>query len=291
MNRLIGVLLVIVSGTAYGTMPIFAKFAYRSGVTPVSLLFIRFLLAGLVMILWMLIRGIPFPRGKTLLGLFLTGAGIYAGQALTYFTALSLAPAATIAILLCLGPALTMILSVIFLRHPVTRVDLCALAFALIGTMLVIDPKDFAIGGHPLGIVFGLISVSINACYILVGTKIMRRTDAFSATAIVIASTSVTFGGMAAVQGMPLPATMTGWSCIIAIAFICTILAIMTFFEGLKRIGPVKAGMLATSEPVTAVIFACLILGEVLTTRKIIGGLMVLTTAILLARKEAMADK
>src|SRR5258708_12084312 len=85
MQRRIGVLLIIISAASFGTLPIFTRLAYRAGAEPVTLLALRFALASIVMVAIIAARKIPFPRGRTLLGLFLMGAIGYVGQSLASF--------------------------------------------------------------------------------------------------------------------------------------------------------------------------------------------------------------
>lgn len=283
MNRIIGVGFIVVSSIAFGAMAIFAKWAYQAGVSPISALFLRFTLAGIFMLTVMFLRKIPFPRGKTLFGLFLMGFIGYTGQSFSYFTALTLAPAGMVAILLYLYPVLVTILSLIFLKHRMTRLDVIALLLALIGTALVIGME---IGGKPLGIAFGIAAALIYSIYIIAGTNITRHTDAFAASTVIILSTSLSYGILGIAQGIHLPTTPVGWGAVTAIALISTVVAIVTFFAGLKRIGPVNASMLSTLEPVVTVALSSLIFGETITASKIIGGAMILVTAILLAQRE-----
>src|SRR5512136_1863807 len=93
MHYLVGVFLILISGSSFGTLAIFARLAYEDGVTPVTLLFLRFVIASPCMLSIMWLRRIPLPRGRVLLGLALMGGIGYVGQALSYFTALTLIPA------------------------------------------------------------------------------------------------------------------------------------------------------------------------------------------------------
>ena len=79
-NRLIGMAYIALSATAFGVMPFFANLAYRSGVTPTSLLFLRFGIAAVLMWALLLYKHNPLPRGKTLLGLMLMGGGVTRGS-------------------------------------------------------------------------------------------------------------------------------------------------------------------------------------------------------------------
>src|SRR5260370_7934181 len=135
-QRLIGVLLIIISAASFGTLPIFTRLAYRAGAEPVTLLALRFALASIVMVAIIAARKIPFPRGRTLLGLVLMGAIGYVGQSLAYFTALTMASAALVALLLYLYPPLVTLLSAIFLKEHLTLAKLSSLPFAPLGPPL-----------------------------------------------------------------------------------------------------------------------------------------------------------
>jgi drug/metabolite transporter (DMT)-like permease len=61
MISAVGPALCLLSAAFFGAMPIFGKFAYEAGVTPGTLLLVRFSLAGLVLALLLLVR--PSLRG------------------------------------------------------------------------------------------------------------------------------------------------------------------------------------------------------------------------------------
>jgi drug/metabolite transporter (DMT)-like permease len=60
MDRLIGVFLVALSAACFGTNAIFARMAYDAGANASTFLFIRFVIASLVMFLIMTARGLNF---------------------------------------------------------------------------------------------------------------------------------------------------------------------------------------------------------------------------------------
>jgi len=288
MHYLFGVFLILISGSSFGTLAIFARLAYEDGVTPITLLFLRFGIASLCMLLVILIKGVPFPRGYLLLGLALMGGIGYVGQALSYFTALTLIPAGLVALLLYLYPAIVTLLAVIIFKETLSKWKMIALLFALGGTVLTIGPAG---GGQFLGIVFGLSAAFIYSVYILVGSKITKQVTAIQSSSVVIVSAAIVSGGLVAIQGPAFPATTSGWVSVIAIALISTILAIMTFFAGLGRVGATNASTLSTVEPVVTVALAALILGETISIMRILGGLMIILAVIILARTEAPVNE
>ncbi|NLI93072.1 MAG: DMT family transporter [Peptococcaceae bacterium] len=171
MDRIIGIILVAVSAAAFGISPIFARFAFSSGTTPVTLLFFRFIIAAFIMLMIMFFKRITFPRGKTLLGLILMGSLGYVGQSFSYFTALTYASASLVALLLYLYPILVTILAVLVLKEKVTKTQILALIIALIGTVLIIG---FEIKGQFTGIVLGLSAACIYSVSLTLHKKCSR---------------------------------------------------------------------------------------------------------------------
>jgi drug/metabolite transporter (DMT)-like permease len=239
------------------------------------------------MVTVMAIKGIAFPRGRTLISLTLMGSLGYVGFSLAFFTALTMAPAGLVAILLYLYPAFVTILATIFLKKPVTMLKCVALSMTFGGTILIIGLDSG--NGQVLGIVLGITAAVLYSIYIVVGSKVILNAGAFPASTVVIISAGVVFSGVVAVKGVQFPATLTGWISVFAIALVSTALAIVTFFAGLKKIDPANASMISTLEPVVTIMLAVFVLGEAMTIPKILGGIMILTAVVLLARSEAKA--
>ncbi len=288
MQDLIGVLLIIVSGISFGAAAIFARFAYEAGTNPITLLFLRFGISSLCMLFITGLRSAPFPRGRILLGLILMGAVGYFGQSFCYFTALTYTPAGLVALLLYLYPAIVTILAVAILKETVSKRKILALMLALVGTALTIGPAG---GGEPLGIVLSLGAALIYSVYILIGSKIIEQGTAIPSSTVIITSATVMYGGLIAIKGASFPTTWFGWTSVGAVALISTVLAIVTFLAGLKRVGPTNAATLSTIEPVVTVMLAALVLDEAITPLRVAGGIMILAAVILLTRSRVGVRK
>ena len=207
----------------------------------------------------------------------------YGGQSFCYFTALTFIPSGTVAILLYLYPALVTGLSILFLNQKITLIEICALILALSGTVCVVGLKA---GGQAAGYIFGVSAAFIYATYIIVGTKTLKNTDAFVSSAVIITTAAILYFGVIVFQDPVFPSTLAGWVAASMVAIVSTIIAIVFFFAGVKKIGPVHASMLSTVEPVVTVLLAWVFLGELLGVYKIIGGIMVLAAGMLLAKKQ-----
>ncbi len=283
MRQLVGIGLVVVSGMAYGAMPVFAHYAYASGVTPTTLLFLRFSIAAVVLLAVLALRGVPLPRGRTLLVFVLLGALGFGGISFSYFTALTLIPAGLVALLLYIYPALVTLLAALLLKEKLTRVRLLALGLAVGGSILTIGEVSGAV--NPLGIVFAIAAALIYSGYILATDHFSAETSALQSTTVVICGAALVYTVAVLLQGPALPGTAAGWAGAVALALLSTVLAIGGFFAGMARIGPTNAALISTVEPVTALLLAALLLEEPLTPLRLLGGGLIITAVLLLTRR------
>jgi drug/metabolite transporter (DMT)-like permease len=283
MRKLQGILFIMVSAISFGAIALFARIAYEAGSDPISVLFFRFSIASVVMIPFVFARNTTFPRGRFLLGLMLMGGLGYVGQSFCYFTALTMASAGLVAILLYLYPAIVALFSALLFKERFTGLKVLALVLALAGTVLTIGPEG---RGQPLGIALAMTAPFIYSTYILVGSRITKEVGILSSSAVVMISASLVFGGLVAAKGLNVPHTAAGWGSVFTIALVGTVVAIITFFAGLERIGPTNASVLSTFEPVTTVVLAAVFMGETVGPLRIAGGALILMAVVLLAKGE-----
>jgi len=280
-----GVALVVASATAFGAMAIFARRAYADGIDTATLLALRFGIAALLMLGYAWLRGTRWPRGRDLALLVALGAVGYAGQAASFFTALTLAPAGLVALLLYLFPAMVALLAAWRLRERLPPPRIAALLLALAGSALTVGPALGGAGGaSSAGIAFAILAAAIYAVYIVAGTGVAQRVEPVAMATVVIASAAVVFGGVALARGPVLPGSAGGWAAVVAIALVSTVAAITLFFAGLARVGPTRAATLSTVEPVVTIALAALVLDERLTGWQLAGGAMILVAVAAFAR-------
>jgi len=288
-----GIAYVVASAAAFGAMAILARIAYASGVDTPTLLALRFAIAAATMVAIALIRRTPLPRGSSLGALILLGALGYGGQAFSFFTALTLAPAGVVALLLYLHPALVALLAAFFLHERLTRVKAWALAIALAGTVLTIapavGPSAADEGGARIaaGVGFAIAAAVFYSFYIVAGAWLGRLVAPWPMSTIVIASAAAVFAVAAVSRGPAWPQSAAGWLAVLAIALVSTVAAITLYFAGLERVGPTRAATLSTFEPVVTVTLAALVLGEAIAPIQIAGGVLILVAVALLARAGA----
>lgn len=282
MKKLTGILLIAVSAASFGTLAIFGRYAYADGMNIYSVLFLRFGISALFMLMIALLRKESLPRGRVLAQLVGMGALGYVGQSFLYMNAINYASAGLVALLLYLYPFFVTILAALFLHEKVNKTKVAALILALTGTALTVGP----VSGQLPGVIMAVTAAVIYSIYIIVGTHVMKHVSPVQSSAVIFASAGAVYGLLTFFNGLSLPASGPGWASMLGIIVISTIIPVVTFLAGLERIGPTNAAMLSTLEPVVTVLLAAWLFQETLPVLVMAGGGLILFAVILLTRSE-----
>lgn len=291
-----GTALCLVSAACFGAMAVFGKFAYEDGVTPASLVLLRFAMAAVVMLALLRLRpslrsaepssgAVPAPRRlprRVLLTALGLGAIGYATQASLFFAALERTDASLVALVFYTYPALVTLAAALLGRERLTPARVAALGVASCGTLLVLlGTGGVPVDGVGVGLAFGC-AVTYTA-YILVADGVVHRVPPVVLSALVMTGATVALAARAVVSGgVDLGFGAAGWFWIACIAVVSTVVAVLTFFAGLRRVGPSTAAILSTAEPVVTAALAAVALGEVLAPVQLAGGLLVLASVAVL---------
>jgi len=277
-----GALLCLLAAVAYSVTAPFAKVAYAAHVNVLTLLAVRYVIAAIFF--WVLIirtgRGLP-PRSTITRGLLL-GMICQAGQTFLFASALTRIDASLAILLLYAYPVMITVAAVLIGRERFTLRRLIALAVASAGVALVLSgPRGGT--GDMLGIVLALGAAAVYTVTILTGHAILRATPPFTLAALVATGAAMTFttAGVAT-RGFRFDFRPWGWLPIIGLALCASVLATVSNYAGISRVGPTVASILGTMEIPLGVFIATLLLGERLFPLQIVGGLLVLSAVLLL---------
>ncbi|HEY7123738.1 MAG TPA: DMT family transporter [Ktedonobacterales bacterium] len=289
----LGVALILISAAGYGTQAIFARLAYAAGVNVATLLLLRFLLSIAVLWLILLLRGrwrhawgvLSQPkRGVKLLALGM----IFAGNSAAFFTALTYLHIAVVELLLYLYPGIVLILSALFLHERLSGRKIIALMLALAGSALTVGPPGsvalpgIAGGKVVLGLVIAASTGLIYASYIVWGTRLTTGIPADVSGVVSMTGTALVFVvGALLGDGASLQFSSGAWPAIGAVALFSTVIATSFFLAGLERLGPSRAAILATVEPVVTLMLATLVLHDPPRWFQVVGGILILLAVVL----------
>jgi drug/metabolite transporter (DMT)-like permease len=272
--------MVLGSATGFGTLAIFAKLAYASGLGTEQTLAFRFLLAAIGMLLLAVVIGqnpLRLNRNQ-LVTLLALGGLVYTGQSLTYFVALRSLPASLVVLIAYIYPSLVVVAGWLFLRRSVSKWHWIALAASFAGVAMLVGGTRFEFSW---AVVLAIASPTIYTGYILIGERVMTSVPAVAASAVIMSGAALAFCLLAALNHeLALPRNASGWAVGIGIALFPTMLAISLFMAGLPRVGAARAALLSTVEPVITVLLAVVLLGDRLSAAQVGGGVLVLLAVI-----------
>ncbi len=286
-SRLVGAGLCAASAFGFATLSIFAKLAFAEGLSLTGFLSLRFGGAALLLLIilgWRQGRAI-FPDRRLVLALFLLGGLGYFTQSSLYFLGLQRIPASLSSVLLYVYPVFVALnMWVVEGRKP-ARLEMGAMALALVGATLTASPWDALRGVGPdlLGVLLVLGAAAGYGVYIVVSNRYVHRAGPLISTAWVALGASVSFGLTGAGHphlgraGHPRAAAL-----LLGLIVFSTILPLATFFAGMRRVGPTAASLLSTLEPVFTIALAAMVLGEALTRSQWMGGALILAAVVLL---------
>lgn len=262
---------------AFGTLAIFAKFAYAEGARPLPLLATRFAMATILLLVFNLVtkRSLALPRTKLFRLLALGGLG-YGLESSLFFAALERAPASLVGLIFYSYPIWT---NIVGLATKLERFRSSTLVALLIGTTGVVS--IFSIPRiDPTGAALALASAVAVAIYFLLAQIFQRGVEpavaaTYTAAGAALATAS---GALIGRQGMVLAALPSAVGLAVA-----TAVAFIFMYAAIARIGSSRTSIAAMLEPVTTLVLAAIFLGEVLSARILVGaGLIVATLPILI---------
>ncbi len=285
-SRWAGTVLVALSAGGFASLTILAKIALDSGMSLTTILSLRFGGAALILAIFLRLlrrRKIYFGRQLTII-LFLLGAIGYAGQSTLYFSALARNPASVTALLLYVYPIIVALLEWVFNRRPPTTRQWLAMGISSLGVVLIMGTAQPSIGSIDLlGVVFVLGSATWYAGYIFISSRHIQKAGPWVSTTWISlgAAFSFTFVGWI-VGNLDYQLSIEAVGIVLAMIIFSTILALGTFLAGVDRVGPTRASLLSTLEPVFTVLLAVFLLGEQPTIPQIVGGMFILVAVTLL---------
>lgn len=188
-------------------------------------------------------------------------------------------------LLLYLAPALVTLGAALWLDDPLTRTKLAALVMSFAGCFLIVEGfRPGNLGANLAGIGFGLASAIAYGSYSLMAKRLMRT---YSAGTLMVWYLVIGATGLLIVKLAMSPTEWPSLGASAGIALYCgvmiTVLPVALYSYGLHRMPSSEASIVATIEPVMAMVLAYSVLGERLGAIQLVGALCVIGGVVSLA--------
>jgi drug/metabolite transporter (DMT)-like permease len=148
-------------------------------------------------------------------------------------------------------------------------------------------------GADAVGVAMGIGAALAYTTYILVADSVVADAPPLAFSAVIACGAFATFLVVSLATGsLDLGFAPIGWLWLAAIAVLSSIVPVLAFFAGLRRVGPSTASILCTVEPPVTVTLALLVFGQGLGPVQLVGGALVLSAIVLLqARPRARRER
>jgi len=261
-------------------------------VGPYSAAFLRFAIASVFLCLAAIkMEGrLPRLRRRQLLPVFLLGmTGVFAYNVF-FFKGLKLIEAGRAAIIIANNPICIALFSALLFRERLTGSRLAGILISITGAVVVITRGDWHMigsGAVGWGELFILGCVASWVTFSLLGKVLLAEMSPLA---------SVLYAAVCGAVCLALPAWQEGilvawsayrpidWAALFYLGFFGTVLGFVWYYQGIQRIGAMKAGVFINFVPVSAIIFSFFILHEPLTLSLLFGAAMVLSGVYLTNR-------
>ncbi len=294
-RRGMGPLLIILAGCFWGSMGIFVRRLAEAGFSSAQIVSIRVTLAAVCFCALLAVKDRSgFRIAARDIPLFLgLGLGSILFFTVCYFTAITMMPLSTAAILLYTSPIWILLMSVLFFREKLNGRKLLALALAFAGCVLVSGISGEGISAA--GLLVGLGSGIGYGLYSILGTVALRRYSPYTVTAYTFVFAAA--GSWAVCAPADLAARFAAAPDLPSLLLFCALTALVTavipflcYTLGLRTVEASRAGILATVEPLVAAVVGITVFHEPLTLLSGAGILLILVAVVLLNRKDKKPD-
>ncbi len=269
-----GTLAIVGSSLGYGALAVLAKLALEAGVGVLPLLTWRFLIGGALVWLFVLGTGRPAPPGARAAGA--VGLGVlYAGNSFAFMIGLERLPASLASLVFFTYPAVTVLLARLLGTEPLSATRVLSLALATSGCALILGGG--LTGVDPVGVAWVLLGVALISAFILASHPILSRVPPLGGTAVLLSTAAAVLGLAAlATTGVGVPLAPRPVALLVALGLVSTAVPVTLFLLGIQWIGPGRASILSTMEPVVTVALAAIVLDERLSGGQLLGGALIL---------------
>ena len=248
-------------------------------VGPFSAAFFRFLIASVFLLVFTYrIEGrLPLPGKRQMIPVFLLGmTGVFLYNVF-FFKGLKLIHAGRASIIIAGNPIFITLFSAYFFKEKLNLIKGAGIVISVVGAVIVISKgnlNEIVNGGVGLGEIFIFICVLSWVAYSLIGKAVMNGLSPLASVTHSTLIGTVLLFFPAVVEGMFKDFsgyTPDAWLGIFYLGFFGTVIGFVWYYEGIKKIGAMRAGLFINFVPICAVVLAFFMLDEPITLSLVIG--------------------
>ena len=178
------------------------------------------------------------------------------------------------------APVFVIILSPIILKEKLNTRKIIGITLSMLGLFLILNLNGFSIGdsyNHLKGIALGLSAAVLYASVILLN-KFIRNLSGFETTLIQLSLAALILFPYLIVQGSFSLGyiTIKQWILVFILGVVHTGIAYFLYFTSIKELKGQSVAIISYIDPISAVFFSIIFLGEAVSLTQIVGGVLIL---------------
>lgn len=206
---------------------------------------------------------------------------------LTYMKAIEHTNSGTATILQYTGPVMIMVLTCGLEHRLPSKKEVAAIIMAVLGTFLLATHGDITtMVITPMGLFWGIMAAVTLVAYTMIPVKLINKFGSIPVTGYGMVFGGIVLAMITKVWEADIPSQPSFFMAFAGIVIFGTVVAYTMYLYGVTLIGPVKASMIASIEPVAATVFMIVWLKEPFHYMDFFGFACIFTTVFLLLKKE-----
>lgn len=187
------------------------------------------------------------------------------------------------------SPVILVVLSCVFLGEKLNLKTVLCFIVAVIGMVLIIDPKTlFGEGGSIMGVLLGLIAAVFYAVVVLLNMFIKNVSGIKRTFLQFLAAATLLLPYVLFTNGINiLSLNSDGLISLLILGIVHSGVAYCIYFSSVKNLKGSEVAVLSYIDPLVAVIISFVFLKEPFSLPQAIGGLLILTSSLLINKKRA----
>lgn len=263
----IAVLLVIIAGTAWGMIGYFVRTLQSQGISSMQIVAIRMVISAVLFCIYALLfnRRLYLIKLKDIWCFLGTGMLSVTVFSFCYFKAIDYSSLSVASILLYTAPIFVMLFSVLLFKEKLTALKIISLILAFVGCLFVTGVFTQGVSINTVAVLYGLASGVCYALYSIFSRFALNR----NYSPLTVTLYTFIFSSVAAllvIDVKPVVSLMTdsvnSFLFCVVFAILSSVLPYVTYTLALKHIRASTASIIASVEPVVAMITGALVFNE-----------------------------
>jgi drug/metabolite transporter (DMT)-like permease len=253
---------------------------------PLTVVFVRVVLASLMLLPLLRRRGIAWPSGISgwtpFVAMALFNNVLPFGLILTAQTEIT---GGLASILIATTPLFTVLIMAVAGEESLSARRIAGVLLGLLG-VIILQSRDFGLrDGHAVGILLCLVAAFSYGVSALLGRRLLVTSPPLGTTTFQMLASCVMLAILSFALEQPWRLPMPGMTTVLSIvglAAFSTALAYLVFFQVLQRSGATNVVLVTLMVPVTAMALGYLVLGERVTRQEILGALVIASALVVM---------